>query len=80
MSYSVHCPVGDCDIMVSFLTESEVQEILEDVRTKLLPRIRIEVDNWNDNFDPKESPSDYFSSLQSALSAFGDGGHKKFEN
>jgi hypothetical protein len=29
----------------------------------------IEVDNWNDNYDSSESPSDYFSSLESALSS-----------
>jgi hypothetical protein len=57
---------------VSFLTELEVLEILEDVRTKLLPGLSNEVDRWNDNYDPTESPSDYFSSLKSALNKFAD--------
>jgi hypothetical protein len=57
---------------VSFLTGLEVQEILEDVRTKLLPVLSNEVDNWSDNYDPTESPSDYFRSLKSALNAFAD--------
>jgi len=57
---------------VSFLTELEVQEILAEVRTKLLPALSIEVDHWNDNYEPKDSPSDYFGTLKSTLNAFAE--------
>jgi hypothetical protein len=55
---------------VSFLNDSEIQEILDDVRTKLVPRIEAEVSNWKDNFSRDESPSDYFFQFKSALEKF----------
>jgi hypothetical protein len=55
---------------VSFLTEAEIEQILRDVRVKLLPRIDVEIDGWKDNYSPSETPSDYFEPLKSALSDF----------
>jgi hypothetical protein len=55
---------------VSFLTEAEIEGILGDVREKLLPFIDVEIDGWKDNYSPRESPSDYFEPLKSALSEF----------
>ena len=55
---------------VSFLTESEVQEILDDVRTELLPSIDDEISNWKFNYSARESPSDYFATFQSTLEDF----------
>jgi hypothetical protein len=61
----------DRDI-VSFLTDTEVQEILEDVRLRLLPNLETEVQSWDDNYDASESPSDHFRMLKTALEAFAD--------
>jgi hypothetical protein len=55
---------------VSFLTEAEIEDILGDVREKLLPFIDVEIDVWKYNYSPRERPSDYFEPLKSALSAF----------
>ncbi len=55
---------------VSFLTDAEVQQILDDLRTKLLPSIGNEVSNWKYNFSGGESPSDYFALFKSALEEF----------
>jgi hypothetical protein len=55
---------------VSFLTQGEIEEILGDVRQKLLPLIGVEIDGWKDNYSPRETPGDYFEPLKGALSAF----------
>ncbi len=55
---------------VSFLTNAEIEEILGDVREKLLPLIDIEIGVWEDNYSPRESASDYFEPLRSALTDF----------
>ena len=56
--------------IVSFLTDAEIEEILGDVREKLLPFIDVEIDVWKDNCSRRESPSGYFEPLRSALSEF----------
>lgn len=55
---------------VAFLTDQEIQEILDDVRTELLPSLQIEISNWSSNYSANESPEDYFSSFKSALNDF----------
>jgi len=55
---------------VSFLTEAEVQETLNDVRAKLLPSIDSEISNWKSNYMGRESPSEYFATFQSTLEEF----------
>ncbi len=55
---------------VSFLKDGEIEEILWDIREKVLPNIRLEIEVWKDKYSGGESPSDYFSTLNSTLSAF----------
>jgi hypothetical protein len=55
---------------VSFLADHEVQEILDDVRTKLLPSLDDEIRNWKSNYSARESPEDYFSPFELALEEF----------
>jgi hypothetical protein len=55
---------------VSFLTDVEIREILDDVRNKLLPRLESEIFNWRSNYSAGESPEDYFSVFQSTLQDF----------
>jgi hypothetical protein len=54
---------------VSFLTNSETEEILNEVREKFLPLIDVEIDGWKDNYSHGDA-SDYFEPLKSALDQF----------
>lgn len=57
-------------------TTEEFENILEEVRSQLLPHISECVDVWKSNHDGEEDPDRYFDLLRSALSeyrdAFGD--------
>lgn len=55
---------------VSFLTDLEVQDILDDVRTKFLPSLDDEIWNWKSNYSARQSPEDYFSPFELALEEF----------
>jgi hypothetical protein len=55
---------------VSFLTDREVQEILDDVRAKFLPSLDDEIWNWKSNYSARQSPEDYFNPFERALEEF----------
>jgi len=56
---------------VSFLTVSETQQILGDVRHKFLPVMDAKIENWRLNYDSdRETPDAYFEPFKSALSEF----------
>jgi hypothetical protein len=49
------------------LTQNELADILEHVRTKLLPNLDEQIDNWRFNYNSDEDPEGYFNELKSAL-------------
>ncbi|CAJ3632254.1 Uncharacterised protein [Burkholderia pseudomallei] len=46
---------------------SELEGVLDEVRTKLLPNLELTVDNWQDNYDDTDDPASYFDPLKSAF-------------
>lgn len=48
-------------------TEEEFTDILNHVRTALLPNLDGEIDNWRWNYNSEDDPNEYFSELTSAL-------------
>jgi hypothetical protein len=48
-------------------TPHELNEILEDVRSKLLPNLSTHIDTWQDNHDGEEDPESHFYLLEGAL-------------
>jgi hypothetical protein len=59
------------DRHVSFISDEERLEILQHVRTSLLPSLDSCIDNWCDNYRGGEQPSDYFDPLELALKDYG---------
>ena len=53
--------------VISFLTDQETQDILDHVRSTLLPDLETCIDNWRDNHDRSEDPEEGFRHLKSAL-------------
>jgi hypothetical protein len=49
------------------LSQNDFDDILEDVRTDLLPNLNDTIDNWRDIHDGKDDIDDYFSELMSVL-------------
>jgi hypothetical protein len=56
---------------ISFISDEERREILQHVRTSLLPQLDSCVESWRDNYRGGEEPSFYFSSLEEALKDYG---------
>jgi hypothetical protein len=56
---------------ISFISDEERREILQHVRTSLLPQLDSCVESWRDNYRGGEEPSSYFSSLEDALKDYG---------
>ncbi len=52
------------------LTPNEINEILELVRTELLPNLSDTIYQWKDNFHYPEEPGEYFSPLIDTLDSF----------
>jgi len=52
------------------LTQNELSDILDHVRTTLLPNIDDHIDNWRSNYDSDCGPQDYFDELTSALNDY----------
>jgi hypothetical protein len=48
----------------------EIDEILQDVKSKLLPNLDREIDNWLFNYDRSDDPESYFDLLIDALKTF----------
>ena len=55
-----------------FLTTGELAEILEHVRTELLPRVDETIAVWRSNFGEKDDPEQYFEDLVYALNRYRD--------
>jgi hypothetical protein len=55
---------------VEFITDVERRDILEDVRTSLLPHLDDCIENWRDNFRGGEKSTSYFSHLEEALTNY----------
>jgi hypothetical protein len=56
----------DKDI-ISFLSEEEVADILEHVRSSFLPDLETCISNWRDNYNGSEDPEGDFRHLKKAL-------------
>ena len=54
------------------LIPSELNEILDDVRNKLLPKLDDEIWNCRANFDSKDDPESHFDDLKSAFKDYRD--------
>jgi energy-coupling factor transporter ATP-binding protein EcfA2 len=54
------------------LTEEEVEEILEHVRTGLLPHLDDHIDHWCANHNGDDDPEDHFDELKRALETYRD--------
>ena len=52
---------------VGFLTNSEIEDTLQDVQWKLLFDLDTCIDNWRDNYNQGEEPDEYFRHLIMAL-------------
>jgi hypothetical protein len=59
----------DKDI-ISFLTEDEVKEILEHVRSTFLPNLDGCIESWRDAHDSSEDPEEGFRHLKTALKEY----------
>lgn len=55
---------------ISFLTAEEIEGIVDEVRVTLLPRIRLEVEIWQENYSGGDDPQEFFEPLKGALSDF----------
>lgn len=51
-------------------TDKELQEILDHVKSDLLPNLNNHIDNWRANYNGTDDPDNYFYELQSALEEF----------
>jgi hypothetical protein len=51
---------------------SEKQEILDDVRSQLIPNLTDEIWNWRRNFQSNDDPNSYFDSFVGALRGYAD--------
>tara|TARA_E500000318_G_scaffold107170_1_gene116119 strand:- start:8468 stop:10750 length:2283 start_codon:yes stop_codon:yes gene_type:complete len=56
--------------IISFLNETEIEEIKEVVKSNLLGNLHAEVESWRDNYGSGNDPDDHFSPLKEALSDF----------
>ena len=52
------------------MTPEELADILEQIRTTLLPNLNAQIDQWRDNHNGKDDPEDHFSELKNALTDF----------
>jgi hypothetical protein len=52
------------------LTDNELADILESVRTELLPNLDTTIDEWRSNHNRKDDPENYFYELTSTLDSF----------
>lgn len=57
------------DIKTLFTTE-DFNNILEDIKIKLLPKLDECVDSWRGNYDDDEDPESYFDDLKTALNKY----------
>ena len=66
----------DADFLRASIREiikpSEFAQIMEDVRTILLPKIEDVIRDWRSNYDKKDDPEEHFDLLVSALKEFRD--------
>ena len=56
--------------VVSFLTEDEVKDILEHVRSTFVPNLDSCIENWRDAHDRREDPEEGFRHLKTALQEY----------
>ena len=54
------------------LRQEEMEEILEHVRTSLLPDLDDRIDSWRSGYNGKDDPEDYFSHLKKALQDYNE--------
>jgi energy-coupling factor transporter ATP-binding protein EcfA2 len=54
------------------LTEGDVEEILDNVKTRLLPDLERVIHNWRMNYDRDDDPEEYFFDLKWALKTYRD--------
>ncbi len=58
------------DNVRGLLTSEELAEILERVRTELLPDLNSQIDGWSQSYDRDGDPEDHFSELVGALQIY----------
>lgn len=51
----------------AMLTDEEVEGILADVRSNLIPKLDDVIDSWRDSYSTDEDPEDYFVELRSCI-------------
>ena len=56
--------------VVSFLTEDEVKDILEHVRSSFVPNLDACIESWRDAHDRREDPEEGFRHLKTALQEY----------